>query len=213
MLVHREVARYIAVHIVDCRRQLPRLGYNRSQGSTDHRASSHRMGVGAESEIPMHLTPREGLCQSYRPVHPHETVHKVVARPPCWEALQMEDCGCIPLAVLLQGRPRPSRGAPASRLRLVVVWVASACLLWGVRGLPPWGDCAACWRWAIRPSVVCVAAPGWVPVGAWAGSPRRASAACWASACWVLRFPRLRLRGGSSRSIWGRRVWGAALGS
>ena len=109
--------------------------------------------------------------------------------------------------------PAPPGGAPTWHLRPGVVWVACANFLWGVRGFPPRGDCAASGRWAARPCVVYVAAPGQVPVGVWAGGPRWAAAACRSSARWALRSTRLRLCGGSSRSTWGGRAWGAVLGS
>ena len=42
------------------------VGANCSQGSTDHNACSHRLSVGAESEVPMILSPGEGLRHFYR---------------------------------------------------------------------------------------------------------------------------------------------------
>ena len=97
VFVHRQAARQLVVYAVDRYRQFSRQGRNRTQGSTHHRTSSYRLGVGAEGEIPMQLTPAASLCHSHRPVHPHETVREVAARPPRREALQVEDrerCCC-----------------------------------------------------------------------------------------------------------------------
>ena len=105
----------------------------------------------------------------------------------------MEDRGCIPIAVLLRGWCRRSRGCTASQRKLGVVWVAFAYLLWGDHGVLPWGDCFAGWRWAIRPTIVCVLA------GVWVAGRRWGSVVCWATAC--LTAPRLRVRGRSFRSI------------
>ena len=75
--IHREAAYDIIVNTVYRCRQLPQLGCNRAQGSTNHNASSHRLSVGAEGEVSMILTPREGPRHSYRSIHPHKAVRQV----------------------------------------------------------------------------------------------------------------------------------------
>ena len=137
----------------------------------------------------MILSPREGHRHSYRSIHPHKAVRQVAVGPPRRGALQMQDGGHIPVAVLLRGRlcspeggicrTQGGLGRPGSPF-------------WGVRGCPPRGDCVACWWRAIRTGVVCV------PVGAWAGGPGGVPADGWVSVCRPLWRPRWRLRGGFS---------------
>ena len=91
------------MNTVDSRRQLPWWGCNRSHGSSDHSAHSHCLSVGAEGEVPMILSPGEGLCHSYRSIHPHKTVRQVVVGPPHREAPKMQDGRHIPFAGLLRG--------------------------------------------------------------------------------------------------------------
>ena len=81
--IHREATQDVTVNTVDCRWQLPRWGCSRSQGSTDHYARSHLLGVGAEGDVPIILSPKEGLRHSYCSIHPHQTVGQVAVGPPC----------------------------------------------------------------------------------------------------------------------------------
>ena len=137
MLLHHEVGCHVAIEAVDCCWQLAWLGCNHTYGSIDHRASSHSMGVGAKNQIPMQLTPREGLYHPNRFVNPHQTVRQVAVRPPCTEVMQVEDYEWMPIVVVLRGRFRPSRGrthfSPQTRVgpggfRLILVrrpWVST----------------------------------------------------------------------------------------
>ena len=77
------------MNAMDSCRQLPQWGCSCYQGSTDHSASSHRLSVGAEGEVPMILCPRECLRHSYRSIRPHITIREVAEGPPCREVPQM----------------------------------------------------------------------------------------------------------------------------
>ena len=191
------------MNTVDSRRQLPRWGCNRSQGSTDHNACSHCLSVGAESEVPMILSPKEGLRHSYRSIH--------IKRSAKWRwdhpAGRLQKYRTVG-ASLLRGYCGAGAALPrAAPRRPRVVYVAPVRLFWGVCGFPPRGDCVACGQGATRPGVVCV------PVRAWVGGLCGVPVDGWVAVRQPFLRLRWRLRGGSSCVICGGRVWGAVLGS
>ena len=58
----------------------------------------------------MILSPKEGLCHSYRSIHPHKMVRQVAAGPLRHEALQMQDSRRLPVAGAVAGLSPPSPG-------------------------------------------------------------------------------------------------------